>query len=188
MGNRLNTLFNWNPSSRPNQSRSRPNQSRSRLNQIRSRPNQNRRVTPVRASRSTNPQSRLPAHRQSSNGPNSHVNRSFSQYQMPPVQHLNMEALILHNQERMRLARTLAIIYHLPQSSWKPHSSTKEKVTETEECCICMEEYVEGDRIRFLPCMHYYHRKCIDEWLVRSFTCPTCSQSVEVALSGAQFS
>ena len=39
-----------------------------------------------------------------------------------------------------------------------------------------------GDPIRLLPCMHIYHTKCIDDWLMRSFTCPSCMEPVEAAL------
>jgi hypothetical protein len=32
-------------------------------------------------------------------------------------------------------------------------------------CCICLDEFVSGDRIRVLPgCHHEFHNKCIDEW------------------------
>ena len=39
-----------------------------------------------------------------------------------------------------------------------------------------------GDPIRFLPCMHIYHKDCIDDWLLRSFTCPSCMEPVDAAL------
>lgn len=45
-----------------------------------------------------------------------------------------------------------------------------------------MTDFMVGDPIRFLPCMHIYHRECIDDWLVRSFTCPSCMEPVEAAL------
>lgn len=47
------------------------------------------------------------------------------------------------------------------------------------ECTICMDEFEEGQNIRYLPCMHYYHQACIDDWLLRSFTCPRCMESVD---------
>ena len=49
-------------------------------------------------------------------------------------------------------------------------------------CVICMLEFVMGDRLRFLPCMHTYHKDCIDDWLMRSFTCPSCMEPVDAAL------
>ncbi|CAB1331922.1 unnamed protein product, partial [Coregonus sp. 'balchen'] len=50
------------------------------------------------------------------------------------------------------------------------------------ECVICMMDFVYGDPIRFLPCMHIYHMDCIDDWLMRSFTCPSCMEPVDAAL------
>lgn len=49
-------------------------------------------------------------------------------------------------------------------------------------CAICMCEYSIGDPIRFLPCLHIYHQECIDDWLLRSFTCPLCTEPVDAAL------
>lgn len=45
-----------------------------------------------------------------------------------------------------------------------------------------MVEFTLGDMLRFLPCMHVYHKDCIDDWLMRSFTCPSCMEPVDAAL------
>lgn len=50
------------------------------------------------------------------------------------------------------------------------------------ECVICMIEFQVNDTIRYLPCMHTYHVHCIDDWLMRSLTCPTCMEPVDAAL------
>jgi hypothetical protein len=42
-------------------------------------------------------------------------------------------------------------------------------------CSICMEEFVDGDIVRVLPCSHRFHPSCIDPWLLKkSGTCPLC--------------
>lgn len=46
-------------------------------------------------------------------------------------------------------------------------------------CAICMVDFVVGEPIRLLPCMHFYHMRCIDEWLMRSFCCPSCMERVD---------
>ena len=51
-------------------------------------------------------------------------------------------------------------------------------------CVICMIEFQVGDQVRYLPCMHMYHIECIDDWLMRSFTCPSCMEPVDAALLG----
>ena len=55
---------------------------------------------------------------------------------------------------------------------------------ENDVCVICLEQFVDGDRLRVLPCSHSFHVGCIDQWLSGShsfddcFTtgCPTCKK------------
>jgi len=46
------------------------------------------------------------------------------------------------------------------------------------ECPVCFEPFLEGEEIRTLPCMHRYHRECIDRWLFKRPICAKCKQSV----------
>lgn len=39
-------------------------------------------------------------------------------------------------------------------------------------CTICLTEYAVGEEVRRLPCLHLFHRACIDEWLKKSDVCP----------------
>ncbi|VDM55845.1 unnamed protein product [Angiostrongylus costaricensis] len=47
------------------------------------------------------------------------------------------------------------------------------------ECAICMVDFECGEKVRFLPCMHSFHQTCVDDWLMRSFTCPSCLEPVD---------
>lgn len=49
-------------------------------------------------------------------------------------------------------------------------------------CPICMVDFAVGEHIRLLPCMHFYHMRCIDEWLLRSYCCPSCMERVDVGM------
>ena len=42
------------------------------------------------------------------------------------------------------------------------------------KCCICLEQFEDGDQVRRLQCLHIFHKKEIDEWLRRSRECPIC--------------
>ncbi|CAJ1930155.1 unnamed protein product [Cylindrotheca closterium] len=61
---------------------------------------------------------------------------------------------------------------------------TEEVAMESNICVICMEEYVEGDGLRVLPCNHSFHVGCIDRWLSGSHShlecvtngCPVCKE------------
>lgn len=43
-------------------------------------------------------------------------------------------------------------------------------------CSICLEESIEGDRMRKLVCGHIFHICCIDHWLIRQNSCPNCKR------------
>ncbi|KAK6644567.1 hypothetical protein RUM43_000834 [Polyplax serrata] len=70
--------------------------------------------------------------------------------------------------------------YCLPKSSLNKITIHKFKKNDPYEiCAICLEEYVENDKLRVLPCSHAYHSKCIDPWLTKSRrVCPVCKRKV----------
>jgi len=49
-----------------------------------------------------------------------------------------------------------------------------ENVDDSRVCVICLDEYMPGERIRLLPCVHRFHVDCIDQWLKKHTTCPLC--------------
>mmetsp|Transcript_55946 Transcript_55946/g.121079 ORF Transcript_55946/g.121079 Transcript_55946/m.121079 type:complete len:216 (-) Transcript_55946:86-733(-) len=51
------------------------------------------------------------------------------------------------------------------------------------ECRVCLSDYQPDEEIVRLPCMHYAHTRCIEEWLVRSPKCPVCRSSIPEMLN-----
>ncbi|GLT58908.1 hypothetical protein SLA2020_317670 [Shorea laevis] len=45
---------------------------------------------------------------------------------------------------------------------------------EAEPCCICQEEYNDGEDLGTLECGHDFHRDCIKQWLMHKNLCPIC--------------
>lgn len=51
------------------------------------------------------------------------------------------------------------------------------------ECCICMGEFSQGDRIVLTECDHVFHRQCCKEWLKQARTCPICRLDIPSSLN-----
>lgn len=47
-------------------------------------------------------------------------------------------------------------------------------------CAVCYTEYAPEEEVRALPCLHFYHRECIDQWLMHHRICPICKHVVAV--------
>jgi hypothetical protein len=70
---------------------------------------------------------------------------------------------------------------NLPRSQY---SSCSSQCGDEPTCAICLDLIIEGDEIRYLPCSHPFHSKCVDIWLLGTLSdeslntsiCPTCRQ------------
>ncbi len=59
-------------------------------------------------------------------------------------------------------------------------SSKSNIIIEEETCAICMENVKkDGKQTIMLNCNHFYHKPCIDNWLINKNICPYCIQPVE---------
>ncbi|EDV93811.1 GH19534 [Drosophila grimshawi] len=80
--------------------------------------------------------------------------------------------------EQRRLRR-----YRLPKSMLKKIPVLRYTKNNTrikyETCVICLDDFVEDDKLRVLPCSHPYHSHCIDPWLTENRrVCPICKRKV----------
>ncbi|XP_063588190.1 uncharacterized protein LOC134765451 [Penaeus indicus] len=92
-----------------------------------------------------------------------------------PSPSVSRPASQLTEEEQVKIAKRMGLITHLPCGIFDGSKKSG-------ECVICMIDFTVGDRVRYLPCMHTYHTECIDDWLMRSFTCPSCLEPVDAAL------
>mmetsp|Transcript_42576 Transcript_42576/g.66697 ORF Transcript_42576/g.66697 Transcript_42576/m.66697 type:complete len:164 (-) Transcript_42576:354-845(-) len=51
------------------------------------------------------------------------------------------------------------------------------KVTQSSKaapCSVCLDDLSPGEDARIMPCLHQFHKDCIDKWLMEKTECPVC--------------
>ena len=44
-------------------------------------------------------------------------------------------------------------------------------------CSICLSQFNNDDDLMILPCMHFFHERCINKWFVKEKICPFCKMN-----------
>jgi hypothetical protein len=60
-----------------------------------------------------------------------------------------------------------------------PHTFSADDI---DTCAVCQADYVDGERLVVLPCLHRYHEACIVPWLRGHRLCPLCKADVMAAV------
>lgn len=55
-----------------------------------------------------------------------------------------------------------------------PSTSSNSTADEEEKCCICLENMKRFQSLKTLPCIHKFHKKCVESWLRYEMFCPNC--------------
>ena len=50
---------------------------------------------------------------------------------------------------------------------------------DSKKCLICFDEFNNGDKSIFLPCIHIFHEACIKKWLSKKNACPICKNKID---------
>jgi len=89
---------------------------------------------------------------------------------LPPVMDMSFD-------EYASLAPVYApqCVNHLPVHK---HDGTPLPGDQT-NCAICLGEFTKGEKLKSLPCVHFYHQQCIDTWLMVGHACPVCKTLVQ---------
>ncbi|KAA0716635.1 E3 ubiquitin-protein ligase RNF128 [Triplophysa tibetana] len=53
---------------------------------------------------------------------------------------------------------------------------------DADTCAVCIELYKPGDVLTILTCNHFFHKSCIEPWLLEHRTCPMCKCDILKAL------
>ncbi|KAL3532919.1 hypothetical protein ACH5RR_006440 [Cinchona calisaya] len=98
---------------------------------------------------------------------NHHRNRRRSETRQSP--HNSTEPTSLYSMQDLHKL--------LPYISYSASSAP----TTRGDCAICLEGFKEGELCRKLPdCNHFFHRNCVDNWLIRVPNCPVCRTRVQL--------
>ena len=89
--------------------------------------------------------------------------------------------------EFLNTLNNLLNMVHLPQEEMEDVKVTLDEEdfsnikTETLQedmegsCSICMMNFIKGNEVSTLPCKHYFHTDCINQWLKEyNYKCPVC--------------
>lgn len=90
--------------------------------------------------------------------------------------------------EHRRAATQVALGMNTAELVHKSTPRQSEGDSQQDQCSVCLEKFQDGDQLRLLPCMHKYHRCCIDEWFQNSPECPVCKHSIIPSTSTASAS
>lgn len=96
-----------------------------------------------------------------------------------------------HQQQQQQYRRPVStkkpasvlLIESLPTYRYKATDQTTTTIVKQDHTCsICICEFEQDDVLRMLPCLHRYHKDCVDKWLSINRLCPTCNTDVKKAI------
>ena len=92
-----------------------------------------------------------------------------------PMMFVNPQGQVLLKKQKKKTIDNLAELL-------EERNLTKEMLEKGEQknCSICLDDFVVGDKIMYLPCFHYYHSKCIEKWAHSSDKCPLCNTEINI--------
>ncbi|KAM6980582.1 E3 ubiquitin-protein ligase RNF128a [Aplochiton taeniatus] len=104
---------------------------------------------------------------------------SIAYFVFVSVQRLHNVRVLKRAQLRLKNEAKKAIS-HLEVRTLK--RGDEELISESHTCAICIDSYRAGDVVTVLTCDHFFHKACIEPWLLEKRTCPMCKCDILKAL------
>ncbi|CAF3690638.1 unnamed protein product [Rotaria sp. Silwood1] len=93
----------------------------------------------------------------------------YRQYEQRRIK-TKLKNALAHSVQRI-LDKTPIIIFN-------SNKKTNHSIDNDSVCAICLESFIDNDKIRKLICLHYFHTACIDPWLLANQSCPLCNRNI----------
>lgn len=61
---------------------------------------------------------------------------------------------------------------------YHPGKAPRSWAHDIDSCAICLDRFHKNQCLRVLPCLHEFHRDCVDPWLLLQQTCPLCKHNI----------
>ena len=115
-------------------------------------------------------------HNNNNSGPARHSNANNSQ----PLNQNNNNEIMNEQRRKQMLEIRKDVINNLKECLYKNISKEIKANQQIEsECSICLEKFQSNDKLLLFNCdFHYFHKKCIINWLKNSHCCPLCNHHI----------
>lgn len=83
--------------------------------------------------------------------------------------------------ERLRARVSEILIQDIPVSKYVPKESSNvgsDASCDGVDCAVCLDKMEAGEEVRKLSCDHFFHKVCIDPWLLEHHNCPLCKDDI----------
>uniref|UniRef100_UPI00358EBCC3 E3 ubiquitin-protein ligase RNF149 n=1 Tax=Myxine glutinosa TaxID=7769 RepID=UPI00358EBCC3 len=85
-------------------------------------------------------------------------------------------ATVHYRNQRLLEDAAKKAISQLPSRTIK--KGDRETEADFDSCAVCIEGYKSSEEVRVLPCKHFFHKNCVDPWLINHRTCPMCKLDI----------
>lgn len=86
-----------------------------------------------------------------------------------------------HSSRSKKKPASKSLVQSLPERTLTKKFIDEKKFDNEEsyiKCLICLEYYEVEECVKTLPCMHFFHKACIESWFGRGRTCPVCKWDI----------
>jgi hypothetical protein len=90
------------------------------------------------------------------------------------------EDLLQLDNRAVRVGVPNSVLQSLPEYKYTKPRNANQQDEGDQKCMVCLDEFQEQEDVRRLPCLHVFHKNCIDNWLKDHRKCPICNFEIPI--------